>query len=1038
MKNRTLLKLAFRISLIVALFGWIQMNLINAQAQTKIVSGTVVDAFDTPLIGVNILVKGTNEGAITDIDGKFSLNVFNSSQDILVFSYIGYMPKEISVMDNSVVNVTLLEDQQKLEEVVVVGYGVQKKSHLTGSISKVKNENLGQLPVSRVDQALVGKLAGVQIQNVSAQSGASPKIQIRGLGSISAGTEPLIVVDGYPIPGNLSDVDMNDVESIEVLKDAASAAIYGSRGANGIIIVTTRSGSAEGSKPKLNINIYGGVKERLLSGVRRSTTEQWGKYAEQMYAAMGSPTTGDHAQMGTDIKRVRAAVDLLGTQTNWRDETIEMGYIQNYQMNVSGGSKNINYYAGASFLDEKGIVITDHYKKFNVNAKADAKINDKLSIGITVNGTYDKQRVYRSGTQSNINQIIRDAPYIPLRHTIETIAIAQSGDPNLKLNVGDYGHEYHFANVIYNGEEVRLQNAGGNNGISTTRERFDFHSNIKVYGNVYMQYQPAKNLTLKTSFGAYASMYDNDFYQTSLAHKNGQASGQYKTTKIVDWLNENIATYTPELGDNHEFNIMAGFTVQRTDRYNSNMTASSFPTDNIHTLNAGIVNMGATTASEELLLSALGRIVYSYKNRYLVSVSSRWDGSSRFGKNSKWGYFPSVSLGWRVSEEAFFESIKETMNDLKLRASYGASGNKSIGDYKAFGLLSSSNAVINNVVTPGYSKVASSNSDLGWERTYQYNGGVDMGWFNNRIRIAIDGYYTITDKLLLEREITSMTGQTNQLVNMGKMSNTGYEIEITTRNIMSNDFQWSTSYNIAQNFNKVKNLGGVNKIVTSPTDEEKRPTYFLSQVGSPLVQFYGYVVEKEIPNEGIISPIWPFDVKPELVHVKDLNGDGKINEDDMVSYGSPYAKVTWGMTNDLSWKDFDLSVVTQASHGNQVFNIDQHYAESQWNGTLISSYQSSNNNIKHKAAASWFVQDASFIAIRSINLGYTMPKHIMNGNSLRVYASVYNPFYFTLGDYKGYNPEGVNRFTDNPLTYGYQSGAMPLARTYTLGFNLSF
>lgn len=1036
MENRQLLKLVFRRLLLIALFGWIQMNLIGAYAQAKIVTGTVVDASDTPLIGVNILVKGTTEGAITDIDGKFSLNVPNPAQDVLVFSYIGYVPKEIPVKGGSVFNVTLLEDQQQLDEVVVVGYGVQKKSHLTGSISKVKNENLGQLPVSRADQALIGKLAGVQIQNVSAQSGASPKIQIRGLGSISAGTEPLIVVDGYPIPGDLSDIDMNDVESIEVLKDAASAAIYGSRGANGIIIVTTRSGNTEGSKPKLNVNVYGGVKERLLSGIKRSTPEQWRKYAQGVYSSMGSPTTGDHAQMVGDMKKVNAAADLLGYQTNWEDETIEMGYIQNYQMSVTGGSKNVGYYAGASFLDEKGIVITDHYKKFNLNTKVDVKVNERLDFGITLNATVDKQRVYRSGSQSNINQVFRDATYLPVRHTAETIEYARLVNPN--LNIGDYAHEGHFAKMPYEGGYVNLKNAGGNNGISTTRERFDNHGNIKVYGNAYLQYKPIKGLTLKTSFGGYASMYDNDFYQSSLAHNNGQTSGQYKTKKIIDWLNENIATYMPELGKDHSLSMMAGFTVQRTDGYSSNMTASGFPTDNIHTLNAGIIKTGTTTESEELLLSALARVTYSYKDRYLISASSRWDGSSRFGTDNKWGYFPSVSLGWRISEEAFFESLKSTINEFKLRASYGASGNKSIGNYKAFGLLSPSNAVINNTVTPGYAQTSSANKELGWERTFQYNGGFDMGLFNNRIRINVDGYYTITDKLLLEREISSMTGQTNQLVNMGKMSNTGYEVEITTQNIMTSDFRWSTSFNVAQNFNKVKDLGGVDKIVTSPAGEEKRPTYFLSQVGKPLVQFYGYVLEKEIPNEGIISPVWPIDVKPELVHVKDLDGNGVIDEGDMVSYGSPYAKVTWGMTNDLSWKDFDLNIVVQGSHGNKVFNIDQHYAQSQWNGKLLTDYQNSYNNIKHKAAACWFVQDASFIAIRSINLGYTLPKHIMKGNSLRVYASVYNPFYFLLGDYKGYNPEGVNRFTDNPLTYGYQSGAMPLARTYTIGLNLSF
>ncbi len=1007
-------------------------NLVDQQRE---ISGLVVDAEGLPLVGVTVVIVGETMGTVTDFDGNFRIGVPND-KDELQFSFVGFQSQKIKIGEKRILKIVLLEDLQSLDEVVVVGYGVQKKTHLTGSISKVKNENLGQLPVSRADQALIGKLAGVQIQNISGQSGASPKIQIRGIGSISAGGDPLIVVDGYPIPGDLSDVDMNDVESIEVLKDAASAAIYGSRGANGIILVTTKGGTKESVKPKFSLNIYGGVKDRLLSGIKRTRPEDWKIYAESVYSSMGNPTSGDYGQMAEDMKKVYVASDVLGTQTNWENETIELGYIQNYQMSVSGGSKNVGYYAGASFLDEKGIVITDHYKKFNLNAKIDAVISNKVDVGFVLNGTYDKQRSYRSGSQSNINQIVRDALYLPVRHTEETIEYARLVNPN--LNVGDYAHESHFSKIPYNGEFVNLKNAGGNNGISTTRERFDYSSNIKVYGNAFIQYKPIKELIIKSSFGGYASMYDNDFYQTSLAHTNGQTNGQYKTTKVIDWLNENIVTYNPNLGDNHSLNFMAGFTAQKTNYYNSNMTAGEFPTDNIHTINAGIIKTGATTESEELLLSGLARIIYSYKDRYLFSVSSRWDGSSLFGKDNKWGYFPSVSLGWRVSEEPFFQRFAKSVSDLKIRASYGVSGNKNIGNYKAFGLLSPANAVINNSITPGYTQVSSSNKDLSWERTFQYNGGFDLGLINNRIRLNVDVYYTITDKLLLEREISSITGQTNQLVNMGKMSNTGYEVELFTQNIINKDFSWSTNFNIAQNFNKVKNMGETDRIITSPAGEEKRPTYFLSQVGQPLVQFLGYVVEKEIPNEGLISPIWPIDVKPELVHVKDLDNNGVIDDEDMVSYGSPFPKVTWGMTNDLRWKDFDLNIVVQGSHGNKVFNIDQHYAETQWNGKLQTSYQNKYNNIKHKASTGWFVQDASFIAIRSINLGYTLPKHIIKNGSLRVYASVYNPAYFILGDYTGYNPEGINRFMENPLTYGYQSGAMPLARTYTIGLNFQF
>ena len=1010
--------------------------------QTKKITGNVTNTAGEPIIGATVLEKGnTTNGTITDIDGNFTINL--PANATLSISYIGYITQEIQVGYQTSFKVVLKDDTKTLDEIIVVGYGSQKKANLTGAVSSVKmDEALGDRPLLNAADALQGAVPGLFVSNGGNAPGTSKSFQIRGAYSLgvknSDGTygntiKPLVLIDN--VEGDIDMINPEDIESINVLKDAASAAIYGSRGANGIIIVTTRSGSSEGSKPTIRINSYGGVKERLLKGIQRTRPEDWKIKAEQIYAEMGRPTSGAHASMVDDMKKVYVASDVLGTQTDWVEETIKLGYIQNHQISVSGGSKNVNYYASGSFLDEKGIVITDRYKKFNLNAKVDAKINDKLEFGVNVNAVVDSQRAYRSGSQSNINQVFRDAMYIPVRHTAETIEWARLSDPT--LNIGDYAHEYHFSKVPYNGEYISVKNAGGNNGISTTLERNDRTGYIKALGNIYLQYQPVKGLILKSSFGGYASMMDYKFYQSSLAHNNGKTSGQYKTAKVIDWLNENIATYTPNLGENHSLSILAGYTVQKTTGYNSNMTASDFPTDNIQTLNAGIINSGNTTEYEELLLSALGRVTYSYKGKYLASVSSRWDGSSRFGINNKWGYFPSVSLGWRISEESFFTPVKKIIDELKIRASFGASGNKNIGNYQAFGLLSQSNAVINNKVTPGYTQISSENKDLGWERTYQYNGGFDLGMFNNRLRINLDAYYTITDKLLLEREISSMTGQTNQLVNMGKMSNTGYEIEITTQNIQTKDFSWSTSLNIAQNFNKVLNLGGVDKIISSPKGEEKRPTYFVTEVGKPLVQFYGFVVEKEIPNEGLISPVWPVDVKPELVHVKDLDGNGKIDDDDMVAQGSPYPKVTWGMTNDLKWKDFDLNVVVQGSHGNKVFNIDEHYAQSQWNGKLLPEYQNSYNNIKHKASACWFIEDASFIAIRSINLGYTLPKNIMKNCSLRVYASIYNPCYFLLGDYKGYNPEGIKSF-DTPLIDGYQSGAMPLARTYTLGFNFQF
>ncbi|SDY61082.1 SusC/RagA family TonB-linked outer membrane protein [Hymenobacter psychrophilus] len=995
---------------------------------TSSIAGKVTGPDGAGMPGVTVVVKGTNQGTSTDGDGAFRLeNV--SPTAVLVFSSIGSKPQEMPVNGRTQLSVALQDDSQALDEVVVVGYGTQRKSHLTGAVAKVTNENLQQIPVARPDQALIGKLAGVQISTSNAQAGSAPTIQVRGAASVTAGTSPLIVVDGYPVPTDLSAIDMNDVESIEVLKDAASAAIYGSRGANGVILVTTKSGKS--GKTKVTFNTYFGGKE-TVKRLPLYNLDDWASYVRGQNNDVLSPEI-------QQAQRINAGTDA-------QDAVFRRGYMQSYQANVQGGGEAARFFISGSYLKDQGVVINNDYTKYNVRANVDFKLSERFEAGVSLNPSYTKQ----NELAVSLHDAIRSIPaWMPIYTTEATAAL--TGKP-----VGSYQHQRDFdpaRNPFYKATGLTgISTSGDNNGIAQIEGQPQSNTELRTITNAYVKVKILPGLTLRSSLGFFTRSYERDYFQASFAKTDAFTQGDamaraatraiVNTRQVLDVLNENIFNYQREIGQ-HTFDAVAGYTVQGTEYSNTDGTAVNFATDNIRTLNAGTVSAVSSSKEQNRLQSALFRVNYAFRDTYLLSLGSRWDGSSRFGADNRWGFFPSASLGVRISEMPFLKG-NETLSELKLRASFGATGNNNIGNYSSRALVSPAGAILGSSegVVPGFNVSSYGNRDLGWERTFSLNTGIDIGVFQNRVRLAVDAYQSTTDRLLLNVPLSSVTGFDSYLANQGKIQNRGIEFELTTRIMEAGKLKWDLSAVGTRVRNELVNLGGTERLVS--TGDPKRNNFFLAQVGQPLVQYYGYKFDREVPITG--SNYWPIGVASERVFVKDLNGDGKIDSNDRTVLGSPYPKFTWGLTNTLRYGPVDLSFVLQGSHGAKIFNIDPHYYEGQFTATGSSAYlalpAAEQAFTRIKSETDYEVQDASYVALRNLNIGYAVPVSFSKKagmSSLRVYMTAANLFYSMAKDYTSLNPEGVSAdFSADPLRQGWQKGAYPIARTVAFGINAEF
>ena len=1009
-------------------------------AQNSEVNGSVSGADGLSIPGANVLIQGSSTGTTTDFDGNFSISV--KSGDVLIVSYIGFLTQSITISNQTSLTIVLQSDASELDEVVVVGYGTQRKSNLTGAISKVTNEKLDQIGVARVDDALIGQVSGVNIQATEGEAGSAPTIRIRGVGSINGGLDPLIVVDGMVVDNDyLGSLDINDIASFEILKDAASTAIYGSRGSKGVIMITSKDGK-EG-KTKFRYNSFTGFKEAHQSDPYYFTTLE---HAELERAATGS------IQDKTQYKLLLAQA---GGDTNWQDIIFDGGAINSQSFSVSGGSKRTKFSSALNYLHDEGVLLTDDYKKYSIKLKVDTKINDNISFGINLSPSVTDRTRFDGST----HDILRQPSWLPLyldENTIKFVNRTRDKGKYANAKIGDYAvqrmfDDFDLANGVPmpNGASgLDISNTSNTNPAAKVLESDRGDRKFKTYGNAYFKIKFNDNLSLRTSFGG---DYQNTSYKRwrGIEHSRKGASAaflQLSDTNRFHMVTETYFTYNRSIGE-HEINSVFGTGAESWNTEFNTAYGAGYTSDLIQTL-SGADPLTITAGSMDYksrLLSFFARVNYTYANKYLASLSVRRDGYSVFGSNQKYGDFPALSVGWKVHQEDFLRD-SEVINSLKLRLSYGMTGNPGVDtgndqvdNYPFLALLATSNAIIDGSAVTGFNSLNISNPNLRWERSIEINPGIDFGLFYNKITGSIDYYERKSDQLLLYNPISSTTGFNNALVNLGEVENKGIELELRSRNVSKENFSWSSTFIASHNKNTLLDFADADGQIQSI--DAKRAAEWINQVGQPISSFYGWVVDKEIPTEYLKNPWHPIGAKAQDVYVRDLNGDGLIDDDDKTILGSPYPDLVWSFGNEFKIGDVDLSLLFQGSHGAEVRNMGDQYIFNHFNsGQDFNSSTPNQQFIKQKIFTDAIIQDASYIALRNVNIGYTFSDDSITSqlgiSKARVYLSGQNLMYLKADNYTGFNPESINNTSST--TYGYQRAGSPVFKTISLGVNLEF
>lgn len=1056
-------------------------------AQKKVITGKITDKqTGEPLMGVSVIDTKNKVGTETSKEGLFTLSLETSSNSLLISS-IGYSNQLVSLTGVSFITVAMVPASDAESEVVVIGYGTQKKSSITGAVSKYKNEKLDQAPVSRLDQALQGKIAGVQIQNISSEAGSDPRVQVRGVSSINAGQSPLVVVDGHPVPDGLAFVNMTDVESVEVLKDAASAAIYGSRGSSGVILITTKSGKSQ--KPKYSFKASWGSKDPYKLYPIMTTTE----YAELLYseAALRFADTGwsnyasaaqltakgNFASTAEKAAYVLEKNVLAGNSTDWQRAALRTGNVKNASLSVSGGTNDVKYYISGAYQNDQGMINHSEYERFSISSKLDANLSKKLKLSFNFSPSFFK----RERPSTSFTDFTRVASYLPLVLDASTAAFISQNPTYANVQPGDFAQPRMFNDLNYNGtlpDGSTFTNALGNTlSLSTSANNSPYAiletqkitaQDYRLFTSSDISYQILPELTFKTMLSAYINYSTSlDFAKSNSSAAGAVSKGVYINRLYIDLLNENTLTYTKRFKD-HSFNVVVGFTAQKVKLDSSKSTGLNFQSDNITSLNTAlsIDQPNTYTNSNKIgLISYLTRINYGYKDKYLLSASFRADGSSYFGPGNKWGTFPAVSLGWVASKEKFMQNIS-WINNLKFRGSYGTTGNNRIIDFAFVNLLYAANYPFGpgtGTSTQGLNASASilSNPNITWERTFQFNGGVDIALFRNRISLSLDVYQSKTDKLLLNQAALGITGVPQTWNNIGRLQNNGIELELSSNNIREKNFTWTTALNFAHTQNKLLQLGNEAYLLNIG----ERQDGYINQVGRPLIEFYGFKTDGVWLSQSQINSALAKGAKsslagyftPGALKFVDINGDGTIDLNDRTTIGNPYPDFTWGITNSFNYKSFDLSFTFQGVQGGKVLNGDAFYNEARkYNKTFNENRWISpanpgdgltpyftNGYTNAWTQSDYIIKDASYYALREVLIGYTMPARFASKiklTSFRIYFSAQNLFFHANKDYTGLNIEGRNTSGaySSPLLDGYQRGAFPTNRTLLIGVELKF
>ncbi|WP_236975141.1 SusC/RagA family TonB-linked outer membrane protein [Membranihabitans maritimus] len=996
------------------------------------VSGRIIDVEGNPLIGVNVLVKGSDLGTATDFDGNFTLeNVDNDA--ILVVSYIGYKTQEVPVDGNTTLEITLEEDSQTLDEVVVVGYGTQRRRSVTGSVASVPMEDLESKPIVGVDQAINGKVAGVQVNTVSGTPGGGPSIRIRGVSSIGAGSDPLYVIDGFPISNSpdqrsnpLNSIAPSQIVSIEILKDASATAIYGSRGANGVILITTKKGSM-GLNVDFNSSIgLQNIRRRGMIPVLNAT-----EFAQFMNDRISDNIRYNQNREPTvdDIPEMYRNPEQYGEGTNWVEEIYRTALMQNHNLNISGGNEKIRTMVSFGFLDQDGTLLETNYNRYNLRINVNANLTDRLSMGFNLAPSLENQKLAatdgdegRAGPQASAYLV---NPIAPLRNEDGSLTSMVSG-PGLLA----------YVNPVLKLQEV-------DHTLKTGRALF----------NTFLNFEIIENLNFKSSFNIDWRTLKREQYEPTTV---GQAFNVYppdiaiaslNTSTALNWVNENTLNYNTQIGEDHNINALLGFSLQNETFESESFNAREFPDDEIRTFNAAPTITGSTNISEWSLVSGFARLIYDYRDKYLLTAAMRMDGSSKFGADNRWGSFPSISLGWRISNEGFLEG-NSTLTNLMLRAGYGRTGNFSIGNYTHLGRVGTSSYVLNDVEVAGRSINNLGNPNLGWEEVDQVNIGLDAS-INDRHTFTLEYYRKITNNMLLSIETPYTSGFQSAQVNRGEVTNHGVEFSYNTTVIQKGDFTWDLGLNVSHNSNKVTRLA-------SPIFAPVATAQHITEEGYPIGQFYGYNVlgifdtQEEIDN----APLHPSAI-PGSYRYEDVNGDGQIDPiTDFTRIGDPYPDFTWGLNNSINLKSWDLNIAFTGSQGGQKIQNgyqDFHNLDGVFNvhTDALNRWRSPENpgdglvpraisRVIHRYNHSKWVENSSHIWIRNISIGYSMDENsarfLESGNRLRIYLNILNPW---ISNTNFQNPEEAYE-VQNPLRPGGTRNLnYPISKVYSLGINVN-
>jgi TonB-linked SusC/RagA family outer membrane protein len=989
------------------------------------ISGTVKDQNGEPIPGVTVSVPGTGFGTATDIDGKYSLVVPDGAT--LVFSFIGFVSQRVVVGSESLINVFLREDTSSLDEVIVIGYGTQKQREVTGSISTLEAAQLEDQPVGQFVQKLHGRIPGVQINQASGTPGGGMAIRIRGASSINAGNDPLYVVDGFPIVGDINNINPSEIESFSVLKGASAASLYGSRAANGVVLITTKR--AKKGETQIQFSASYGINEIPQRGRSKfMNAKEFLQFQKEIY----EDKIKYEGFKGGIPELYQNPEQYTGTSTDWSDVILRDGAVSSYNLNISSGKDNFSTSTTVGYFKEEGAVLNTDFERFSLRSNNEYRFNDRIKLGFDIAPTFQTSQNFNTDGHAGNAIVMAASSTPPIWSPFDTnedgTLVASYSGPGL------FSQPNWYRNLMESTNRVK---------------------STRLLSNAFAAWDFLSGFTFKTSvsldmLGSNRRMFQPSTYGTSGNAPTNRARAEYATEFYYSWLTENTVNYSKTVGLNHNLDVLIGYSAQKFMQENTILTGIDFPDDDVEWIDAAAIKNGNSNVGEWSLLSMFSRVNYNFKGRYLLSASIRRDGSSRFGAENQWGAFPAASAGWIISDESFLNS-SSVVSYLKLRAEYGHAGNFNIGNYRQFGNISTTNYVLGKSIAQGRSPVSIGNSLLTWETTRGMDVGLDVSFFGDRLFMTFDYYNKTTDNMLYQVDIPYAAGFPNIQSNIGEINIWGYEFSVGHK-FLSENFKWNTDFNISFNRNKVIQLG-TNNTPIGGIGEQGFSSYWKTEVGRQMPLFYGYVFDGIYMNqEDFDSSAKHITSAVGTTKMRDLNGDGVINSQDKTFIGNPNPKFTFGFNNSFNYKNLDMNIVISGAYGGDVFafrgwntlldgnfNVitevkDRWRSEENPGAGFHASTRSGTTAFGRFTSSKW-VHDASYLTVKNITFGYTLPQVKRYFSKARVYASIQQAL--TLTNYPYGNPEASLRGLSS-LELGFDGTAYPVPRTIALGLNLNF